>query len=118
MNNKELAQFHSTAETLAGELSFRSVLRDAGFNERDIDKLILRAYLRKRLLGTWLPIAAIAALLLGTYSQNVVVLVLLVVLFAAGAWGWVSYLSLLQCEHPEQWTRKRGTTWTGEWQRL
>lgn len=58
MENQELVQFHSSAESLAGEIVFRKALRKAGFSEREIDGMLLRAFLRKRLFADWAAVTA------------------------------------------------------------
>lgn len=53
MTNQDLVQFHSSQQSLAGEIAYRKTMRDAGFSEGEIDGMILKAYLRGRFYRTW-----------------------------------------------------------------
>ena len=62
MTNQDLVQFHSSQQSLAGEIAYRKTMRDAGFSEGEIDGMILKAYLRGRFYRTWGIAIAIAAI--------------------------------------------------------
>jgi hypothetical protein len=118
MDDARVTQFHSNPATLAGELAFRRAMRSAGLSEQEIDAAILQAYVRSRVLRAWLPTALVASVLLGVYLKSVVALLAFALTSGFAAWGWAAYISLAQSKSLSCWTRRPGTTWTGEWERL
>lgn len=124
MGNEELVQFHSSAESLAGEITFRNMFRKAGFSEREIDGMILHAYLRKKLFREWAILAVfatcafpfVATPLFGIRMSALVFFVSFAIVIVA-VYALASYRSSVLARFPDQWTRKKGRTWTGVWER-
>lgn len=118
MTNEDLVRFHSSQQSLAGEIAYRKTMRDAGFSEGEIDGMILKAYLRGRFYRTWGLAIVIAAIAGGAYLGLGIVgfLVLLPVTAICVGFAAIKYVSS-QGEQPELWVREKGTTWTGVWRR-
>lgn len=124
MDNEHLVQFHSSAESLAGEIAFRNMFRKAGFSEREIDGMILRAYLRKKLFKDWAAIAVfitcvtpfILRPVFGIRIPAATFLIAVAVIIVA-VWVLASHRSRVLAQSPEAWVRRKGQTWTGVWVR-
>lgn len=118
MADEDLIQFHSSPQSLAGELTFRNTFRNAGFSESEIDGHILRAYLRGRFYKTWGLLVLVGAIGSGVYwgLGATGFLILLSITFVA---VWLSAIKYVVHfgEDPGQWIRRKGPTWTGIWER-
>lgn len=118
MENEQLVQFHSSAQTLAGEIQFRKVFRASGYSEAEIDQMILKSYLRGKLFRQWRILVAIIAVAVGVYlGLGVVATIGLVLGSVALAWLAANVQSNKLSSTPNEWVRSKGNTWTGEWRK-
>lgn len=53
MDENEIAQFHTSAATLAAELTSRRIFREAGLDEATIDEYIRAGYLQAHFFKRW-----------------------------------------------------------------
>ena len=122
MDNEALARFHSSAESLAGEIAFRNTFRKSGFSEREIDAMILKTYLRKKLFKDWNAIAVSITcvtlfVLRPVFRIRVGALLMTLAAVIVATWVLAWCRSRTLAEMPEQWVKTKGQTWTGVWER-